>query len=290
MNRVTATATAPSTIPEQSITASLTVEVMHDLDDGTPTLVASTQGNQGDLQVVTVDQARAMITEQRAHLNRQEQLARTYEAATGQVHNGVTVAIGGASNMTGRTVDLWATPDMDAYAYEAVYDQGRISLADAEASVRTQLAEFGVQVASFLNEDGPLTTAQSTFVLDDGLGARLTTPTESALRDIDDCYTAAENATRPFLAAKAVVHDYRPQAYGRRTEVWLEYGVTTGTLTPAKARDVLAAMAGFCAQFEAVIELAEREALKDFEGDPEIEAADREAEARRIRAIAEARA
>lgn len=288
MSNSAMTATAPSTIPEQSIAASLTVEVMHDLDDGTPTLVASTQGNQGDLQVVTVDQVRTMIAEQRTHLNRQERLALAYEAASGQARKGVIVAIGGTCVSHGEPLDLWATPDWDAHAYEAVYDPSRISLADAEASVRTQLAEFGVQVASFLNEDGPLTTAQSTFVLDYGLGARLTTPTESAQRDIDDCYTAAENATRPFLAAKAVVHDYRSQAYGRRTEVWLDYGVTTGTLTPAKARDVLAAMAGFCAQFEAVIELAEREALKDFEGDPEIAAADREAEARRIRAITEA--
>ncbi|MFF1321474.1 DUF6907 domain-containing protein [Streptomyces chartreusis] len=73
---------------EQSITASLTVEVMHDLDDGTPTLVASTEGNQGDLQVVTVDQVRAMIAEQRAHLNRQEQLALAYDAATSNAPTG----------------------------------------------------------------------------------------------------------------------------------------------------------------------------------------------------------
>ncbi len=178
---------------------------------------------------------------------------------------------------------------MDEYAYEAAYDASRISLADAEASIRTQLAEFGVQVAGFLNEDGPLTAAQSTFVPDDSLGGRLTAPVETALRDIDDSYSAAENEKRPFLAAKAVVSDYRSQAYGRHTEVWLDYGLTTASLTPAKAREVLAAMAGFYAQFEAVIELAEREAVKDFEGDPEIAKADREAEDRRIRAVTEAR-
>lgn len=88
MNRVTTTSTATSATSEQSITTSLTVEVMHDLDDGAPTLVASTQGNQGDLQVVTVAQVRAMIAEQRAHLNRQERLAFAYEAATTKAPTG----------------------------------------------------------------------------------------------------------------------------------------------------------------------------------------------------------
>jgi hypothetical protein len=83
-----AASTAPSALSEQAITARLTVEVMHDLDDGTPTLVASTQGNQGDLQVVTVAQLRAAITEQRAVLNRQERLALAYEAATTKAPTG----------------------------------------------------------------------------------------------------------------------------------------------------------------------------------------------------------
>lgn len=203
---------------------------------------------------------------------------------------GITVAIGATSHLAGKTTDLWATPDMDDYAYEAVYDWARISLADAEASVRTQLAEFGVQVTSFLNEDGPLTPAQSTFVPDYGLGGRMTSPVESTLRDIDDGYSSRENEQRPFLAAKAVILDCRSQAYGRRTEVWFDYGLTTASLTPAKARDALAAMAGFCAQFEAVIELAEQEAARDFEGDPEIARLDQEYEDRRIAAISEARA
>lgn len=82
------TATVPSPIAEQSVTASLTVEIMHDLDDGTPTLVASTDGNQGDLQVVTVDQLRAKIAEQRAQLNCQERLALAYEAATTKAPTG----------------------------------------------------------------------------------------------------------------------------------------------------------------------------------------------------------
>ncbi|EPD56388.1 hypothetical protein [Streptomyces sp. HGB0020] len=203
---------------------------------------------------------------------------------------GVTVAIGASSVRTAQPLDLWATPDMDDYAYEAVYSPDRISLVDAEARVRTQLAEFGVQVAAFLNEDGPLTAEQSTLTPDDSLGGWMTAPVETELRDIDDHCTPDENETLPFLAAKVVVIGYRQQAYGRRTQVWLDYGRTTGSLTPAKAREVLAAMASFCADFEAVIELAEREAIADFEGDPEIAAADREAEDRRIRAVTEGRA
>ncbi|MFE6539778.1 hypothetical protein, partial [Bacillus cereus] len=71
----------------------------------------------------------------------------------------VTVAIGavGAPLRHNQPVDLWASPYMDEYAYEAVYYPGRISLADAEANVRAQLAEHNVQVAEFLNDDGPLT-------------------------------------------------------------------------------------------------------------------------------------
>ncbi|MEU9894272.1 hypothetical protein ACIBCS_27965 [Streptomyces phaeochromogenes] len=74
------TATAPSTLPERSITASLTAEIMHDLDDGRPTLVASTQGNQGDLQEVTPSQLLAKVTEVRARLDQIEDLARQYAA------------------------------------------------------------------------------------------------------------------------------------------------------------------------------------------------------------------
>lgn len=88
MSRVPATATAPSTIAEQSITASLTVEVVHDLDDGQPALLAGTQGNQGDLQVVTVDQAFAKTAELRAKANRQERLALAYAAATTKAPTG----------------------------------------------------------------------------------------------------------------------------------------------------------------------------------------------------------
>lgn len=137
--------------------------------------------------------------------------------------------------------------------------------------------------------DQVLTPEQSTPVLDDGLGAWTTAPVETELRDIDGQYSARENEALPFLAARMVVSDYKPQAYGRRTEVWLDYGRTTGSLTPAEAREALAAMRGFCDRLEAVIALAEESAVGDFEGDPEIARLDHEAETRRIRAITEGR-
>lgn len=61
--------------------------------------------------------------------------------------------IGALSN--GRPTEHWATPDMDAYAFEAVYDPAQISLTDAENRVRSQLAAQGMQVREFLNEDAP---------------------------------------------------------------------------------------------------------------------------------------
>lgn len=88
MSHLAISAPVASTLPEQSITVSLTVEVMHDLDDGQPTLVASTQGNQGDLQVVTVDRVLSMVAEQRAQLNRQERLALAYAATTTKAPTG----------------------------------------------------------------------------------------------------------------------------------------------------------------------------------------------------------
>ncbi|MEU0069549.1 hypothetical protein ABZ027_08390 [Streptomyces sp. NPDC006332] len=134
-----------------------------------------------------------------------------------------------------------------------------------------------------------LSTEQTTLVLDEGIGAWTTTPVETTLRDIDDQHTASENAEVPFLAAQMVVSDYRPQAYGRRTEVWLSYGTTVGSLTPAKARNALEAMRSFVDQLEAVVDLAEETAASDFEGDPEVARLDREAEARRIAAVTEGR-
>ncbi|MET9830106.1 hypothetical protein ABZ078_12480 [Streptomyces sp. NPDC006385] len=132
-----------------------------------------------------------------------------------------------------------------------------------------------------------LTPAQQTLTPDDGLGGWMTAPVETAHRDIDDNALPAENEQIPFLAAKAVVLGYRSQAYGRRTQVCLDYGGSCGSLTPPQAREVLAAMRAFTDQFEAVIEIAAESAAGDFEGDPEIAAADEEAEKRRTRRISE---
>lgn len=80
MSSTTRSAPSASTLPEQTIVASLTAEVMRDLDDGQPTLVASTQGNQGDLQVVTPAQLLAKVNEQRRKLDQIETLANEYAA------------------------------------------------------------------------------------------------------------------------------------------------------------------------------------------------------------------
>lgn len=131
----------------------------------------------------------------------------------------------------------------------------------------------------------PLTAAQRTLVPDDGLGAHRTAPVETELRDIN-CEPGRRHL--PWLAAEVVVADYRSQAYGRHTQVWLHNGPTTGELTPAEAREALEAMRGFIPKLEAVIALAEKTAADDFEGDPEIARADHEAEDRRLKAITEA--
>ncbi|KMS74526.1 hypothetical protein ACH49_22415 [Streptomyces leeuwenhoekii] len=223
-------------------------------------------------------------------------------------HNSVTIAIGAATGSLQhkQPVALWATPDMDAYAYEAAYDPTRISLADAEASVRAQLAEFGVQVAAFLNEDAPLTAAQrgpewqalygcnpecqlDHAGADGEPGWHATAPIETEHRSIDDNFTAAENAQVPLLGAQIAVDNEKSQAYGRRTRVWLHLGNTTGTLTPNQARQALTAIRGFVAEFEAVVALAEKIGAADFEGDPEIARLDREAEDRRIAAVSQGR-
>jgi hypothetical protein len=82
MRNLASTGTTTSTLPDQSSTASLTVETMTDLDNGQSMLIASTHGNQGDLQVVTTSQALAMITEQHHKLDQSALLALSYEAHT----------------------------------------------------------------------------------------------------------------------------------------------------------------------------------------------------------------
>jgi hypothetical protein len=80
MSHLAIPAPVASTLPEQAITASLTAEVMNDLDDGLPTLVASTEGNQGDLGEVSPSTLMCRVREARAKLDEIEQLARDYAA------------------------------------------------------------------------------------------------------------------------------------------------------------------------------------------------------------------
>ena len=70
--------TASAPLSEQGISANLTVEVMTDPDNGQPMLVAATQDNQGDLQVVTVAQAMAKVTAVREQADRAEALINEY--------------------------------------------------------------------------------------------------------------------------------------------------------------------------------------------------------------------
>lgn len=78
MRNLASTGTLASTLPEQTIAASLTAEIMHDLDDGQPKLVAYTEGNAGDLREVAVTALAVMVREARAKLDQIEQLARDY--------------------------------------------------------------------------------------------------------------------------------------------------------------------------------------------------------------------
>lgn len=137
---------------------------------------------------------------------------------------------------------------------------------------------------------GLLTEAQRTLTLDEGLGAHRTTAIETALRDLDSDAAWGRTVSVPWLAAEIVVHDDKPQAYGRTTKLWLHYGIRTGELSPAQAREALDAMRGFLPRLEALVALAEETAAGDFVGDPEIARLDREADDRRIKAINEGRA
>ncbi|MDG9717438.1 hypothetical protein [Streptomyces sp. DH24] len=111
---------------------------------------------------------------------------------------------------------------------------------------------------------------------------------ETVMRDIDSSLTPEERAQWPWLAAQVVVINDKPQAYGRQTRVWLDFGTSTGELSPTEARQALAELRGFTARLEAVVDAAERTAADDVEGDPEIARLDREADDRRIRAITKA--
>ncbi|MFJ2259927.1 hypothetical protein ACIOKD_16565 [Streptomyces sp. NPDC087844] len=191
------------------------------------------------------------------------------------------------------TIPQSATARSGRAAFAAEAAQMTTEAAEKAAVRRSVDAQFPAVAALLADTDTArehrepiLTPEQSTFTLDYGLGAWRTTSAETELRGVD---ADGEDASEPFLAVEVVMSDYRPQAYGRTTKVWLQYGLTMGELTPVKAREVLAAIKGFVPQLEAVIALAEETGAGDFEGDPEIARLDQEAERRRTRAIDEAR-
>ncbi|MEU6373962.1 hypothetical protein [Streptomyces sp. NPDC046909] len=116
-----------------------------------------------------------------------------------------------------------------------------------------------------------------------------TAPVETTLKAAEvDCSGYSENGeSLPWMTAQVIVNNDKAQAYGRETKVWLGYGVHLAELPPAEARRALDALRGFTVRLAAVVDFAEQVAADDFAGDPEIAAADREAEARRVRAITE---
>ncbi|MFG2938864.1 DUF6907 domain-containing protein [Streptomyces sp. NPDC048282] len=112
-------------------------------------------------------------------------------------------------------------------------------------------------------------------------------PAQTKLQDaaIDSSGYSGNGDGLPWLSAQVVVSNDKPQAYGRRTQVWLGYGLHVGELSPAEARGALEEMRGFVNRLEHVVKQAEEIARDDFEGDPEIARLDREAEGRRIQVI-----
>lgn len=124
-----------------------------------------------------------------------------------------------------------------------------------------------------------LTEAQRTLTYDANFGGHRTTPVESTARDIDDGYTTAENAAVPLFTAEVVVTNwkaleaaqadgrFRPGATvdGRFTELWVSHGHTTGTVTPAKGREIAQAMRDFAARLDALCDVADEIAADDYE-------------------------
>jgi hypothetical protein len=80
MAPVSATSKTQSTPIEQSINVTLTAEIMHDLDDRQPTLVAATEANLGDLREISAARLLGLVADTRAKLDQIERLAREYEA------------------------------------------------------------------------------------------------------------------------------------------------------------------------------------------------------------------
>ncbi len=198
-----------------------------------------------------------------------------------------------ASTETSTRLDLHrvldALPDAVATAMQAVFpDQYTPELAEQIASdARARLLEAHPTTAGERGSEWMARWGCLPWCVTDHADAfspdwHTSAPVETALRNIDSAHTDRENAQLPFLAARTVVVNDKPQAYGRETRVWLDFGTATGELSPAEGRVVLDALRRFTTDFEKVVEHAERTAEDDFEGDPEIARLDREAEDRRI--------
>lgn len=82
MSNLAIPAPSASTLPEQGIVVSLTAEIMNDLDNGRPTLVAYTEANAGDLCEVSPAHLLGMVEGARARLAAIELLAKEFEART----------------------------------------------------------------------------------------------------------------------------------------------------------------------------------------------------------------
>lgn len=104
--------------------------------------------------LTTGDQLRERAALWAAHAVRLGALADEFDAITegGAPTTTATVMIGRGANPDAYDVDVWPVTGM-TYAFEAVYNPDRISLADAESRVRALLAGRRVQVERFLNED-----------------------------------------------------------------------------------------------------------------------------------------
>lgn len=126
----------------------------------------------------------------------------------------------------------------------------------------------------------------------EALECHSTTPIETSLKatDVDCSGYAANGEALPWMTAQTVVVNDQAQAYGRRTSVWLGYGVHLAELSPAEARKALDSMRAFVTRLSAVVDFAEQTAAEDFAGNPEVARLDREADDRRVRAAAEGRA
>ncbi len=110
-----------------------------------------------------------------------------------------------------------------------------------------------------------------------------TRPVETTTRAADPACSGYSEGTDnlPWLTAQTVVASDKAQAYGRQTRVWLGYGVHLADVTPAKAREALAALRDFTDGLEKVVEFAEQVAADDFAGDEEVARLDMEAQERR---------